>query len=269
VDEDIRGYYDLGLEQDRLRADTDLERLRTEDIIFRHLPTPPGVICDVGGGAGIYAFALARRGYLVHLIDLIPLHLRQAHSYAVESGTSLASISVGDARALAMPAAHADAVLLLGPLYHLIEDTERVEALHEARRILKPGGLLFAAAISRFASLIDGLSTGAFADPEFRQIVRSDLSSGRHRNPTGLPQYFTTAHFHQPGEFRSEIAAAGFRDVKLFGIEGPTGACARLRSAVADPVQRSTLLDMLAAIEEEPSIIGASAHIMGIARKPR
>jgi thiamine-phosphate diphosphorylase len=268
LDEAIWRYYDLGYEQNRLRDEAgEIERLRTEDILCRWLPSPPAVICDVGGAAGVYAFPLAEKGYSVHLTDPVLLHIQQARSHAKETGTPPASITEGDARALSFPDAFADAVLLLGPLYHLVEKADRLTALREALRVLKPGGILFAAAISRYASLMDGLRTGAFKDEQFRQIVRTDLSSGRHRNPTNSPEYFTTAYFHRPEELYSEIEEAGFQEIRLLGIEGPAWAAAHCNSAVRDPAQRRALLEMLAGIEEEPSIAGASAHFVAMARK--
>jgi SAM-dependent methyltransferase len=163
---EVESHYLQSREQERLGADRgELERLRTQAILARDLPSAPAVVVDVGGAAGVYAFPLARQGYQLHLIDAVELHLEQARAHAAASGVSLASIALGDARKLEFPAGNADAVSMLGPLYHLIERRDRVQALEEARRILKPGGVLFAAAISRFASLIDGLLNGFFRMP--------------------------------------------------------------------------------------------------------
>jgi ubiquinone/menaquinone biosynthesis C-methylase UbiE len=171
IPEEIQAHYLQGAESERLSNEWgELERIRTQAILARHLPPRPAVILDVGGAAGAYAFPLAKQGYEVHLIDPVELHLEQARSYAKASGVTLASIAQGDARHLDFPANRADAVLLLGPLYHLTERPDRLQALLEARRVLRPRGILFAASISRFASLIDGLSRGFFQDAEFREI---------------------------------------------------------------------------------------------------
>ena len=226
------------------------------------------MILDIGGGAGAYAFSLAKQGYQVHLIDPVELHLEQARSHAAASGLALASITQGDARQLNFPANSADAILLLGPLYHLVERSDRLEALLEARRVLKPRSVLFAASISRFASLIDGLSRGFFQDADFRKIVEADLTQGLHRNTTNHPAYFTTAYFHRPEEFATEVANAGFGNIQILAIEGPAWSTAWFRQAWNDAIQRQRLLEFLTLIEGEPSIQGASAHVMAVAFRP-
>ena len=269
ISKEIEAHYLQGGESDRLSNEWgELERLRTQAILARHLPSAPAVILDVGGGAGAYAFPLAKQGYEVHLIDPVELHLHQARSYAAESGVTLASIAQGDARHLEFPARSADAVLLLGPLYHLVERSDRLQALREARRTLKPRGVLFAASISRFASLIDGLSRGFFQDAAFRKIVETDLTDGLHRNPTNKPAYFTTAYFHRPDEFAAEVSDAGFGDIQIRAIEGPAWSTALFREAWKDAEQRRKLLEFLSLIESEPSLRGASAHVMAVAFQP-
>ena len=265
----IEGYYSQGWEQQRLSGGQgDLERLRTQAILARDLPPAPAVVYDIGGGAGVYAFPLAQQGYEVHLIDPVELHLEQARAHAKTSAIALASIAPGDARTLDIPSASADAILLLGPLYHLAEAAHRLRALREALRILRPSGILFAAAISRFASLIDGLKWGFFGDGEFRKIVAADLASGQHRNPVNHPAYFTTAYFHRPEELAAEVQSAGFRDARILAVEGPVWSASRFGEAWDDSVQREKLMEFLSLIEQEPSILGASAHLVAVAKRP-
>src|SRR5262249_39568553 len=160
----------------------------------RFLPAPPAVVADVGGGPGLYACWLADLGYEVHLYDPVPLHVAQAEAASKARPTHpLAGCAVGDARAVGRPDESADAVRLLGPLYHLTERADRLAALREARRVLRPRGTLVAAAISRFASALDGLRAGFLDDPAFAAIVSRDLADGQHRNSAGHPAYFTTA----------------------------------------------------------------------------
>lgn len=268
VPDEIESYYRRGEESERLSNEWgELERLRTQAILAKHLPPTPAVVLDVGGAAGAYAFPLAKQGYEVHLIDPVPLHLEQALSHTATSGIALASITQSDARQIDFPKTSADAVFMLGPLYHLIERSDRLQALREARRVLRPGGVLFAASISRFASFIDGLSRGFFQDAEFRKIVESELRDGLHRNPTNKSEYFTTAYFHRPDEFAAEIIETGFSDVPLVAIEGLAWSTPFFRNAWRDPKQREKLLEFLSTIESEPSLVGASAHVMAVAFK--
>jgi ubiquinone/menaquinone biosynthesis C-methylase UbiE len=269
IPKEIEAHYLQCKESERLSNQWgELERLRTQAILAHHLPPAPALVLDVGGGAGAYAVPLAKQGYQVHLVDPVELHLEQARSYAALSGVKLASIIQGDAGSLDFSSGSAAAVLLLGPLYHLIERPDRLKALREARRVLRSRGVLFAAAISRFASLIDGLSRGFFRDEEFRKIVQADLTSGLHRNPTSQLAYFTTAYFHRPEELAAEVAEAGFDDVKALAIEGPAWSAGMFPEAWNDPAQRQSLMESLSSIENEPSLLGASAHLLAVAHRP-
>jgi ubiquinone/menaquinone biosynthesis C-methylase UbiE len=267
IPNEIEAHYLQTRESERLTGPLgQLELFRTQEILARHLPAAPAVIFDVGGAAGVYAFPLAKHGHQVHLIDPVELHLEQARSYSAASSVRLASIMRGDARHMDIPSGIADSVLLLGPLYHLVDRADRLQALREARRILKPQGILFAAAISRFASLMFGLAFDTFQDADFRAIVATDLACGQHRNPTNQLAYFTTAYFHRPEELASEVRDAGFADVEILAVEGPVWSGAKFRKAWDDPIQRQGLMEFLSSIEREPSILGASAHIMAVAR---
>jgi ubiquinone/menaquinone biosynthesis C-methylase UbiE len=268
--DEVLGFYGLGLEQGRLEADYfPLERARTQELILRHLPPAPGVVLDVGGGAGAYSFWLAEAGYEVHLVDPVPLHIEQADTVSrARARGRLASVRVGDARELPFPDASADAVLLLGPLYHLAEREDRLRALREALRVLRPGGLVFAAAISRFASLIDGLRGPLFDDAAFAGIVERDLRDGQHRNDTGEARYFTTAFFHQPAELAEEVTAAGFALGDVLALEGPGAQMPDFARRWADPAARERLLAFLRRVETEPSLLGVSPHLLAVARRP-
>jgi SAM-dependent methyltransferase len=167
MDRHLLIHYGTGVERVRLEGGgSRIEFARTKELLERHLPAAPARVLDVGGGPGAYAGWLAASGYTVHLIDPVPLHVEQAASLAAESESGFTT-ALGDARGLEEPDASYDAVLLLGPLYHLTNRDERVRALAEARRVARPGGVVAAAAISRFASLLDGLRSGHLGSPIF------------------------------------------------------------------------------------------------------
>jgi SAM-dependent methyltransferase len=269
---EIAAYYERGEEQGRLGDWGRLEFLRTRELLTRFLPAPPAAVLDVGGAAGAYALPLAAQGYEVHLVDPVALHVEQARAAsAAQPEAPLASAVVGDARALPVDDDRADVVLLLGPLYHLTDASDRSRALQEVRRALRPGGLLAAAAITRFASTFDGVARGFLLEPGFEPIVERDLADGQHRNPDGHPAWFTTAYFHRPDELEREVAAAGFDITALVAVEGAVGAAAEARALDAwldEPGRREVLLRAIRRVEAEPSLLGASPHVLAFATRP-
>jgi SAM-dependent methyltransferase len=269
---DFRTYYDRGEEQGRLADWGRLEFLRTRELLARFLPLPPATVLDAGGAAGAYALPLAAEGYAVHVVDPVALHVEQARAAsAAQPDAPLASAAVADARDLPFDDASADVVLMLGPLYHLTEAADRATALREAHRVLRPGGLLAAAAIMRFASTLDGVAQGFLLEPGFEAIVERDLADGQHRNPTEHPGWFTTAYFHLPDELEREVASAGFDVDGVLAIEGAVGAAAETHALddwLDDPAKREVLLRAIRRVEAEPSLLGASPHVLAVATRP-
>ncbi len=246
-----------------------VERLRTQSILKRFLPDAPVVIYDIGGGAGVYAFPLAEDGHHVHLIDLTPRHIELAVEHMTESGISLAECAVGDARQVAAPDQSADAVLLLGPLYHLKNQDDRHKALQEAYRILKPGGQVYAIAISRFAVYHDFGSLNELHDPHVAALSKDVLQTGQNHQPEDPARDFFSycTFFHHPDELEQEVTNAGFNKVKMLSVEGPSWLFAGLKDTVKDAEALQAALQFIELIESERSIMGASGHIMAIGTK--
>lgn len=265
----IAEFYRQAPEEDRLQHGPFLlEALRTRELIERYAPAPPATVVDIGGAAGAYALWLAEAGYTVHLLDATPRLVAEARRRSAASARPLASCEVGDARATTLPDAAADIVLLLGPLYHLTDAADRARAFVEAGRVLKPGGIVFAAAISRWASAMDGLVRDLFQDPAFAAIVERDIREGQHRNPTGRLDYFTTAYFHRPEEIRAEALDAHLLVDEVFGVEGPGWLLPDVNVRLEDERRRGDLLRVARMFESEPSLAGISAHLLLVGRKP-
>jgi SAM-dependent methyltransferase len=255
---EIRAYYEQGGEDARLspdpgrRADNRLEFWRTQDVLRRVLPPPPARVLDVGGGSGVHAAWLRADGYHVELLDPVPLHVRQARRKGIPARP-------GDARELPEADDSFDAVLLLGPLYHLPDRAERVRALAEAGRVARPGGVVAAATISRWAALHDGMLQGYFFDPERRPETLRTMRTGHHRADTGM---FTEAYFHDPAGIPGEFAEAGLADPVVRALEGAAWLVAGMADRLDDAGQRAMVLDALRAVEREPSLLGVSGHLL-------
>lgn len=267
-DPTIAAYYDRAPEESRLEQGAfRVEQLRTRELIERHAPPPPATVIDVGGAAGAYAFWLAERGYDVHLVDAVPRLVEEARRRNAHAPRPLASCRVGDARALPVADESAAVVLMLGPLYHLTDQADRRTALREAARILRRGGVVMAAGISRWASALDGLARDLLGDARFARIVERDVRDGQHRNLTDRLDYFTTAYFHRPEELRAELMEAGLEVEGLYGVEGPGWILPDLDDRWTDPERRAALLHVARLLEAEPSVLGCSAHLLAIGRK--
>jgi len=264
----VSRFYDANTEEGRFENPVGrLEYLRSKIILERFLPPPPATVVDIGGATGAYAFWLTQRGYRVSLADLSPAHVEIARRKNRAASPMLVEIVLADARALPFPDASFDAALLMGPLYHILERSGRLGALREANRVLKPGGFLAAACISRFASLMDGYRLDSYGDPAYAELVRQDLASGRHIPPAGRDDYFTEAYLHDPGEIPGELAEAGFAEAHVLAVEGFGWQLSELDDIMDDPARLSLLLDQIEATAEAPSLLGASAHLLALARK--
>jgi SAM-dependent methyltransferase len=254
-------HYQRGDEADRLTRSGKgrLEFERTQELVLRALPAPPATVADIGGGPGRYALWLAGLGYRVAHRDLVPLHVEQVRDLA-GNGSSIHS-AVGDALSLDLADSSVDAVLLLGPLYHLERRADRVQALREAARIVRPGGPVFGAAISRWAVRLDGMLRERIYE-KYPQV--DGLLDGIER--TGLLPPLGPGSFcgftHRPGQLRAEFSSAGLTVADLVGVEGGSFLLNDLDDRMADERAWQVVLEQARAHERVPELLGLSPHLL-------
>jgi len=246
-----------------------LENSRTEyavtlRAIADYLPKPPCSVVDIGGGPGRYAIELTRQGYTVTLLDLSRECLAIARDKASESKVSLARIIHANALDLGeLDSASYGGVLLLGPLYHLLAESERVQSIREALRLLEPGGTLFAAFITRLAPF----RYVANGDPAWlagnREYARQLLETGIHDRPT----QFANAYYARPDEIVPLMESCEVETVDLIGCEGiVAGHESRVNELSGDAWE--AWVDLNYKLGKEPSLYGASNHLLYVGRKP-
>ncbi len=260
----VHEYYELGLELARLDSGAGLlEFERTKEIVGRHLPGAPSVVADIGGGPGRYALWLAGLGHTVRHRDVVPIHVEQLSGAA---GRGDIETAVGDATELDLDDTSVDAVLLLGPLYHLHRRTDRLQALREARRIVRPGGPVFVAAISRWAAHLHGV----LAQQLYRDLpdVLDELSHVERRGVLRplFPGSFT-GYTHRPRQLAGEVRAAELELVDLVAVEGAAALLADLNERMHDPIDRRVVLDVSRALERVPELIGVGPHMLATGRR--
>jgi len=262
-DEALQAYYGRGEELDRLSQGVGrVEFLRTIDVVGRTLPPPGAVIADIGGGPGRYTDWLVESGYEVVHRDLIAdhvEHVKARHRTGVDA-------AVGDARDLDLADDSVDAVLLLGPLYHLYDRDDRLRALAEARRIVRPGGRVHGAAISRWATRMDGMLVKRV---HLVYPVIAELIDEVERTGVMPPLHETsfTAYTHTAAELRDDVAACGLVLESLVSVEGISFALSDIDERLDDPDERALLLDSLRAVESVPDLIGVGPHMLASAQK--
>jgi SAM-dependent methyltransferase len=264
--EELHGHYERGEERDRLLSPFgQVEFTRTCEILERALPPPPAAVADVGGGPGRYALWLAGLGYTVHHRDLVELHVEQAAAGAAAAGLALDS-RIADARDLDLGDASVDAVLLLGPIYHLPARADTVRALAEAGRVVRPGGPVFAVAISRWAPRLHGEVASRLGEvfSSIREAVELVERTGRLMP---LFEGSFSGYCHRPDELRDEVRAAGLELVDLVGIEGIAFALGDLEERMAAADLRAPVLDAARALERIPELLGLSPHLLATARR--
>jgi SAM-dependent methyltransferase len=258
---EIEAYYDRGEERNRL-ADGPvaiIEFERTKEIILRLLPPAPAVVADIGGGPGRYAQWLAGLGYQVEHRDLMPLHVEQVRAAAGDTG--LVRSALGNALDLDLPDSGVDAVLLLGPIYHLKNRADRIKALREAARIVRPGGPVFIAAISRWAPRLDGeLRSKLYEKYPHSTAALPGLERSGSMPPLH-PGAFT-AYCHRPGQLRSEVRAAGLAVADLVNVEGAASLLGDLAERLEVPRDRQAVFDTVRVTERVPELLGVGPHLL-------
>lgn len=243
-------------------ADGRLELLRTQELLRRHLPAAPADVLDIGGGTGAHSTWLAADGHRVQLIDPVPHHVQAAQDAGLLA-------AVGDARALDFPDASFDVAFVAGPMYHLPDPADRAQVLAEARRVLRPGGLVAVAAIGRYASVFENAGLRILNRPRLYESVAGILTSGQLIEPPA--GRFTTAQFHSADGLAEEIASAGFGDVSVFSVEGPAWGMLKAVEARGERIgdEDPLFLSVLAAArlaDDYPELMSAASHLLAVGR---
>ncbi|WP_100446381.1 class I SAM-dependent methyltransferase [Glycomyces xiaoerkulensis] len=258
----IRAYYERGGEAVRLTADGQgrLEFARMRDLIRRLLPGDRLDVLDVGGATGVHAEWLAADGHRVTLVD--PVESQVAAAAELPGVEAL----VGDARELPCGDDAFDAVLLMGPIYHLTDRSERVRALREASRAARPGAVVAAVTINRAAGWLDFLCRrvgGGAATISYEESLRALREGDIGYFDLGL---FTTAYLHHPGEIADEFTEAGLGGPDQFAVQGPAGVIPDLHDVLDHEEAAVHYMEAMRGLEAEPSLLGASAHLLTVAR---
>ncbi|MEJ2737620.1 MAG: methyltransferase domain-containing protein [Anaerolineae bacterium] len=269
----VERFYDTNAEQEWARLTMDYEPHRWLEfrvalhLLDKYLPPPPARVLDVGSGPGRYAVALAERGYTVTLFDLSSESLALARRKVEEAGLAgrVEGYYHGSATDLGCLArGRFDVVLLMGPLYHLIDEAGRLAAVRESLRVLRAGGIVVATIINHLGVARANLTELPhwYDGANCRNIVRSYT----YTEAEGLG--FTEAYFAHPLELRRWYEEAGAETVTMAAQEGLAGGlrdgCRRL---AGNPVAWQHFVEIVLATCEDPTLLGGSEHTLYVGRK--
>ncbi len=272
---EIYNFYNNGAEIGRLERGLGIvEFHRTKEILSRYIDKGE-VVYDIGGGIGMYAAWLAKKGNEVLLIELAENAVEYAKANMMQDCRFVAE--TGNALQVNRSDESADVVLLMGPLYHLRNREDRLQSLREAFRVLKKGGLLVAAGISKFSSMTWALSVYGekknenlvefLDDPVFFEMIKGEVTIGDHIRPKEYPKFIAEAYFTTSEEMKSEIVEVGFAVEKAIAVEGCIWFTPHLAEKWEDEASRERLLDLVRITETEPEMMGMSPHFLMVARK--
>lgn len=270
--EDIKNVYDFyngGAEIGRLERGLGVvEFYRTKEIISKYLDETIKTVYDIGGGIGKYSEWLSGLGYDVTMLELAP----SAVEYALKEMKSPYKAVVGDARRLGLDTESADMVLLMGPLYHLTDKEDRMLVLSEAKRVLRKGGILIAAGISKYSSAtwalsVYGRGVDFIDDDVYMDMLRREMKTGEHIRPESYPRIISDAYFHTPEGLAGEVSEGGFKIVSKHAVEGCLWITPDLNEKWEDNDRRERLLEIIHASESDDSMMGISPHFLIIGEK--
>ncbi len=263
---DIAASYNSDPERERSRLERhQLEYDLTWCYLNRYLPAPGSTILEVGAATGRYTLELAKRGYAVTAVDMSTALLEECRKSVANAGREeQVQFVVADARDLGQVAEKGfGVVLLMGPLYHLVEEADRKTALKEAFDRLCNGGILFSSFISRLGIMGDLLANvpGWIED---QADVRSILEAGK--DPEDHPRGGFRGYFARVSEIIPLHETIGLETLALAGVEPAISAGDESYNRL-EGKQRQLWLDLLYEISTERSILGASRHLLYIGRK--
>jgi SAM-dependent methyltransferase len=259
----VRDYYQARGESEWHRLDNPYEGAIEQELhrrAFAELIPAGARVLDLGGGPGKWTIWLLRRGHRVILGDLSPRMLDLGRRELAAAGVEAEAVLEVDARDLSRFAdGEFDVVLSLGPFYHLVDTGDRARAAGEAHRVLRPGGLLLATVMARYAWMLGVLMEYGSARLE---EVRAQMTDGVYRNADA--GRFTDAYLFQPAEVALFFEGQGFATARLMASQSflylAQEQAADLRER--DPQAYEGLIDMAYAAATDASILGISGHLL-------
>lgn len=261
----ITQYYENYDEDSRLTMEKAkrLEFITTTTYLNQYMKEQTTVL-ELGAGTGVYAFYLAEQGFEVTATDLTPKHV-EIMKEKLQTHPNV-NMTIQEADATNLAAFHDevfDNVICLGPMYHLITIEQQEKCISECLRVLKPGGLLAVAYISRysvFPYLVKGdrkFLTESWVD----RIVDEGYTSSQDEDC-----FWTDAYFHTPNDFVAFMNSFDTERLEHIATDGLGPLMSPIINDLTEEEYKAWVHYHLKTCME-PSVLGSSNHALYICRK--
>ena len=262
ITSEIRQFYDSTVEAEWGRIENQPEFLLTTRFMSRYIK-PGDKVLDIGGGPGRYSLWLAGIGCDVTLFDLSGENVSFATDKAAELGLKIKAFE-GDARHVdEVVPGQFDHVLIMGPLYHILDEPGRIQAVSAALNLLKPGGTLFASFISVFAGMI-------FVMRDAPEVILSEDENVYYQAVLEDRSYagpaFTQAFLANKNEILPFMAQFPLDKLHFFGQEGILAPCRDKIMASEQPII-DAWLDFAEQLAEREDLLNYAEHLMYVGKK--
>lgn len=237
----------------------------TKRALSKFIPEKACVL-DVGGGPGRYSIYLAKKGHDVTLFDLCEKLVEQAAENAKNAGVVLKDCIQGNVLALCdtLSGKEYDAILCMGPMYHLLEENQRKEAINQCMGLLKKGGILIVSFISAYAPIVDCLKAYPQNVGKMKESFLRYLEDGRH--DSRIDEGFTDAYFFNPAGIEEFMSRFKLETLRIMAVEG-LGALVEEKLMQLPEEDFQNWLDVFEAISSNPEVWGNCEHLLYIGRK--
>ncbi|MDO6739238.1 class I SAM-dependent methyltransferase [Wenyingzhuangia sp. 2_MG-2023] len=267
ISRDIDVFYTKASEETRLEKGMGIfEFERIKELILKYIAKPNAKIIDVGGGTGKYSEWLAKQGHEVYMVEPVEKHLKIAQKRADKLKNKFAVIA-GEAQHLDFKNNFADLVIIHGPLYHLQKKEDRLEAIAEAKRVLKKDGIILGFAINHAASTIVGLLQGLIHKKPFFDMCKEELTTGIHLPPNEYPWLLAEAYYHKPTELKQEFLSQDLQLINLVAVEGITWLDKDYFANMLHKKNQKNLAELTKITENNEELLAFSPHMMLVAKK--
>jgi len=267
ISAELENFYNKASEETRLEKGMGIfEFERIKELIQLHISKPKSTIIDIGGGTGKYAEWLAKNGHEVHLIEPVLKHVKLAEKRAKKLKNPF-SVTIGEAKKIPCKNDTADVVILHGPLYHLQKREDRVNAILEAKRVLKKGGLILGFAINYTASTLVGLMNGMIHANSFFEMCKEELTTGIHNAPRDFPFLLADAYYHKPQDLKEEFLEQNLEFINLFAVESLIWLDSEYFANMLDKKKSKTLKALQQLTQNDEYLLPFSPHMMIAVKK--